>query len=366
MDKKNNRLKSYEIFQRFIENRYTKEDINYIIGYINDQVSDRKLQRTCKDNWYHHFDEPAASEDESDFEAILDRIHHKINLIHNKPLSGNSDNLFRKIVTTSINVFYRVAAIIVIVLIITGLFYYIKKDKFIPESKVIYSEIIAPLGSRIKIDLPDGSTAWLNHGTILKYPQKFENKSRELFLSGEAYFNVKANEKYPFIIKTSDIAIYGLGTNFNVMAYEDDPDIVITLEEGRLDIYDNTHDNSSHKVGCLQPGDHVVIDRDLKKISKYSGKTDIYTAWKDGLIIFRDDPMDVVVKKLERWYNVEIELADKELASYRFTATFTDETLSQILHLLSVAVPMEYTITSRIIQSDNMFSKSKVILKLKK
>jgi len=366
MDKKNSTFKKFEIFQRFMENRYSKEDLEYILRYINDKSSEKFLMRASKDFWYYHSDKLVSHDDESDFETILDKVHHRINLMENKPLTAGTTGLGSKIITTSINVFYRVAAIIVIALIIGGLYYYLRNDRFIPESQVAYSEIVAPLGSRIKIDLPDGSTAWLNHGTILKYPQKFGERSRELFITGEAYFNVKEDKRHPFILKTSDIDIHVLGTSFNVMAYEEDPEIVVTLEEGKLDLYFSSLDQSSGKIACMEPGEHIVIERDSKEISRYSGETDIYTAWKDGLLIFRDDPMDVIVKKLERWYNVEIEFADEELASYRFTATFSDETLQQVLHLLSVAVSMEYTITSRIKQSDNMFSKSKVILKLKK
>jgi len=366
MDTENNRFKKQEIFQRFIENRYSKEDLDYIIDSINNQASDKLIRRACMDDWYHHIDKSVSCKDESDFERILDRVHHKINLIENKPLTDGTTGMVRKIMNISINVFYRVAAIIVIASLIAGLVYYLRNDRWVPGSRVTYSEIVAPLGSRIKIDLPDGSTAWLNHGTILKYPQKFGKRSRELFITGEAYFNVKEDKKHPFILKTSDIDIHVLGTTFNVMAYDDDPDIVVTLEEGRLDLYYSSPDKLSGKIASLRPGERVVIDRDSKKISKHSGETDIYTSWKDGLIIFRDDPMDVIIKKLERWYNVEIEISDEELADYRFTATFTDETLPQVLHLLSVAVPMDYTITSRIKQSNDMFSRSKVVLRLKK
>ena len=366
VQKENNKLKrNCEIFQRFIEDIYSRGDIDYIIKCFDNHVSNKSLVSACKDYWYHHFDKPADSESESNFESILDRIHHHLNLMNNKPLSTSTSGLARKIFNTSLNVFYRVAAITVIGLLIAASYYYIRNDRFITEGQLAYSEIIAPPGSRIKIDLPDGSTAWLNHGTVLKYPQKFSKKSRELFISGEAYFNVIKEKNHPFILKTSDVDIHVLGTSFNVMAYNDDQDIEVTLETGSLDLYYSSQDKSTDKIASLKPGDRIVIDRDSRKISKHYGNTDVYTAWKDGIIIFRDDLMDVIVKKLERWYDVEIELVSEELTKYRFTATFTDETLPQVLHLLSVAVPIDYTIKPRIKQNDNSFSKSKVILKLR-
>jgi transmembrane sensor len=354
-----------EIYQRFIEDRYSRNDVTYIIKHHPDSDADKSLKNICKDYWYRHFDNQAESESESDFEYMLDKIHHRINLEDNKPLGIQPGNSSRKIIEITLAVYYRIAAIIVFGLILAGVYNYIKNEAFLPENKIAYSEVVAPMGSRIKIDLPDGSTAWLNNGTVLKYPQKYGKKSRELFISGEAYFNVKKEKHRPFILKTSNVDIHVLGTSFNVMAYEDDRDIEVTLETGKLDLYSSSTDKSHEKIASLKPGEHIVIDKDLGEISRQSGNTDVYTAWKEGIMIFRDDPMDIIVTKLERWYNVDIELADKELTNHIFTATFTDETLSQALHLLSIAVPIKYDMAPRVKQSDGGYSKRKVILHLK-
>ncbi len=360
------KAESCEILKRFLEGRYSKEDIDYIAGYFGDHGHERTLETVCKDYWYHHVENPVATEHETGLDTILDRIHHRINLMRKKPLTAGRSGIAR-IIDTSVRVFYRVAAILVLGIILSGLFYYLNNRTLIPRGDIAYSEITAPMGSKIKIDLPDGSTAWLNHGTILKYPQRFGKRSRKVFISGEAYFNVEADKKNPFIIETSDIDIHALGTSFNVMAYEDDPEITVTLEEGRLDVYENFLNNKDPQKICrMKPGDHAVFKRHSKTISKRSGKTDIYTGWKDGFMIFRNDPLHAIVKRLERWYNVDIEIADEKLAGYQFTATFTNETLPQVLQLLSTAVPMDYTIKPRTIQNDNKYSKEKVVLKMKK
>jgi ferric-dicitrate binding protein FerR (iron transport regulator) len=361
------KIQSCEKLKRYIENNYSAEDLEYISLHINDPGTEKTLISICKEYWYHRFDLIPENKEEPDFKSLLDQMHHKINLIDNKPVSvKSSTSPTMNVIRTAVRVFYRIAAVLVISAIIIGVPYYLKNGGFSSEADLRYSEIIAPLGSRIRIDLPDGSSAWLNHGTILKYPQNFGKKTRELFISGEAYFNVREDKKRPFILQTSEISICVKGTTFNIMAYADDNAVEVTLEQGKLDMYAGSVDDEQNKISSLRPGDHVIYDLTTEKVTKNILRdTDIYTAWKDGYIVFRDDPMESIIKKLERWYNVEIELTDKELLDYRFTATFTDETLPQVLHLLSIAVPMDYTISSRIKQEDDTYSKDKVFIKLR-
>ena len=337
-----------EIYQRYIEDRYSKGDIQYIIKHQFEECSAKKLERTCKHYWYQRFDKPVISEDESDFGSMLDRIHHKLNLEMESPIGHSSNRPAGRIIRASLMVYYRIAAIIVLGLILAGLYNYLNNVTVYPDNKAVYSEVVAPMGSRIKVDLPDGSTAWLNHGSILRYPNKYSRKSRELFLSGEAYFDVRKDERRPFILKTPDVNIHVLGTTFNVMAYEDERAVEVTLETGRLNLYSLSGEQSSGRIASLKPGERIVINRESKTYAMHYGDTDVHTSWKDGLMIFREDPLDIIVKRLEHCYNVEIELLNQELLDHTFTVTFTDETLEQALHLLSVAVPIKYEITPRV------------------
>jgi transmembrane sensor len=362
--KKGSPGKDCDISPRFIEDRYSKADIEYIIKHQQEEGSVIKLERTCKTYWYQHFNNQVTTEEETNFESMLDSIHHKLNLELESPIGHRSIGPVGRIIRSSLKVYCRVAAIIVLGLILAGLYDYISDGTIIPDQKTVYSEVVAPMGSRIKVDLPDGSTAWLNHGSILRYPNKYGRKSRELHLSGEAYFNVKKEEFRPFIVRTSDVNIHVLGTTFNVMAYEDERDVEVTLETGRLDLYSLSGEQSSGRIASLKPGERIVINRDNKTYTMHYGNTDVQTSWKDGRMIFREDPMAIIVKRLERWYNVDIELLNQELLDYTFTATFTDETLQQALYLLSIAVPIEYEITSSVKQNNNSYTKRKVFIDL--
>ena len=355
-----------EILQRFLDNNYSKEDLEFIINYIQNE-REKSFIQVFKKYWYHHSDISVRSENELDFGSILDKIHHKLNLQNKKPLPKTNTTFIRNIIKTSINVFYRIAAIILIAIFIYGSYNYLKKGKFVTINDENYVDISTTSGSMVKVNLPDGSIAWLNNRSTLSYPRKFGNKYRELKLSGEAYFNVKSDKRHPFILNVSGIKAQVTGTRFNIMAYPDDPDIEVTLVEGELNLFRNSPQGTSDKIASLTPGDHVVVDNSIKKISKTKVEhTDLYTSWKEGVLIFKNDPLAMIVKKLERRYNINIELSDKKLAEYRFTATFTNETLPEVLHLLTVAAPLHYSITSISNQNNNVFTKRKIILSLKK
>lgn len=354
-----------EIFQRYLDDNYSKEDLEFIIDYIQSEHEESFI-RVFKKYWYHHSDIPVRNENELDLDSILDKIHHKLNLQNKRPLPKNNTSIVRNIISTSINVFYRIAAIMLIAIIIYGSYNYFKNGKLDTINSENYVDISTTSGSTVKVNLPDGSVAWLNNKSTLRYPRKFGNKYRELSLSGEAYFNVKSDKKHPFILNVPGIRAQVTGTKFNMMAYPDDPDIEVTLVEGKLNLFSNSPHNTLDQVVSLTPGDHVVIDHNSKRISKTTVEhTDLYTSWKDGILIFKNDPLAVIVKKLERRYNINIEFSDKKLSEYRFTATFTNETLPEVLNLLTVAAPMHYSIIPVSNQNNNVFTKRKIILSLK-
>ena len=200
--------------------------------------------------------------------------------------------------------------------------------------KTIYAEIFSPLSARTQFELPDGTTGWLNSGSTLKFPVKFRGKQREVKLSGEGFFNVAKDSERPFVVKTSDMNIVALGTRFNVLAYKDDETCEVTLESGKV-IVEKTRENGEPvKLAELQPDHQIVISRKTGIIDTKEVVTEKYTSWKEGKLVLRNDSMNEVVKRIGRWYNVEINLKNGELESYRYRATFEDETFSEVLKLL--------------------------------
>ena len=260
----------------------------------------------------------------------------------------------------------RIAAILFIPLLFASVLYYYA-NKPVRQQKSAYNELDNAYGTVSKLTLPDGTKVWLNSGSHFKYPLFFTRGLRKVFLSGEAYFEVAKDKKRPFVVKTCGIDVVATGTIFDVMAYDDDNDISSTLLRGKIYLAKKTGDlHKLRPIVFIKPGQKAVLDKEQKKISVLKTDVDEVIAWKDGKLIFRNDPMDVVVKKLDRWYNTKIILVDKELKSYRYTATFTGETLPQILELLKHSAPIEYNIYPRKKRSDHTFTKEMVEIRIRK
>lgn len=203
------------------------------------------------------------------------------------------------------------------------------------DQSVQIQNITVPFGAKTNIELPDGSFVWLNSGSTLSFPSKFKN-NRPVTLVGEAFFEVEKNEK-PFIVSTSYGEVEVRGTSFNVKAYNDD-NLQATLVTGSVRVREKV----GQKEVTLRPGQQANLAKGKIRISNV--ETDIFTSWKDGKLIFRKEYLPTMVKRLERWYNVKIELEkDNRLNDIWFSGTLEMESFTEVLELLKVTSPIDYT-----------------------
>lgn len=269
--------------------------------------------------------------------------------------------------TRWIKLVVQAAAIVVLSLLFSGIYNSLNHGKSsIYSSDIVYQEIKASYGTQAKVELADGTTVFLNSGSKLRFPQSFDNqKQRMVILDGEGYFNVAKNPDLPFIVQTNQLDVKVTGTTFNVNAYNDNPYIDIALVEGSVVLLDKNLELNK-KLMDLSPNQVATLNCSNRRLSKLD-VNDLYkyTAWINGRIVFYGDPIQTVVKKLEKWYNVEIVIADKSLENYSFTGTFIDESLEQILTILSLTSPMTFEMKPIEKQVDNSMSKRKIILKNK-
>lgn len=254
--------------------------------------------------------------------------------------------------------FQRAAAILILPLIAFSVFYYNKQKVDHLQVAQVTNTVETPLGMRSSLILPDSTKVWLNAGSKISFPVVFSNEKRLVSLSGEAYFEVKKNKKWPFVVATKNISVLVTGTTFNCNAYPENDQVQTVLVEGEVTIANS----SATALKSLNPGELAVYNKKDGQITKKKTDLQKYIAWKNGKLMFRDDKMDKVVEKLERWYNVEFIIADKEIADYVYTATFVDESLDQVLKMLSISAPIRYTISDRKKQSDDTFERAVVKL----
>lgn len=260
--------------------------------------------------------------------------------------------------------FQKIAALFLLpVLLYAGWSYFqnlkLKKEM---ESVLVTQEISTQPGIRSSFLLPDGTRVWLNSASTIQFPSVFTGKTRTIELDGEAYFEVSENKQKPFIVKSAALDVMALGTAFNLCAYSEDNKISTTLSKGKVQV---TTRQGKKEQFFLKPDEQLNFERNTLKMSKTHVNVNNVIAWKDGKLIFDETPFQEVVRKLGRWFNTDIRLADESIANYRYTATFTNENLSQVMELLTFSAPIEFSSTNREIQKDHNFSRKQIMIRAK-
>ena len=199
------------------------------------------------------------------------------------------------------------------------------------EGKLVYNTLTIPYGKRFEIALSDGTTVHLNAGSSMRYPVKFLNgKKRQVFLEGEAFFDVSEDKEHPFIVSAPGMDVTVLGTEFNVTAYPEDTFINTVLVEGSVGL-SNTNDEQSNTVVRLEPGYKAEWKISSGKAKVEQVDTEMYTSWISGRLVIKSLPFKNIIKRLERYYNVKIENSYRELDTQVYTASFNDETMEDVL-----------------------------------
>jgi transmembrane sensor len=344
-----------EILLRYLKGTGSDEEQFLIKQWLNNSLLEHELSKESFMFWDEidpRMDIPGYNGDQ-----ILDRIHHKIKIeeavFMNKPVSKKG--LF--------SLFMRIAAILVIPLLFSSLYFFFQNRSF--RNSVSWAEIHAPYGTRTDFNLPDGSKGKLNGGSSLKFPTHFTGKIRDIELSGEAYFEVVSDQRKPFIVSTKNIDVKVTGTSFSVMAFSDEPNTEVTLKNGKVEVL-RKKDEITKSIGILKP-DEVFIYSSLSDEGKIqSVNSSDRLSWLDGKLTFKYEPFDEVIRKLNRWYNVNIVIKDKSLDSYIYYGTFENETLDEVLKLLQYTAPIKYVDFMREKKSDGTFEKRKIEIYSKK
>jgi transmembrane sensor len=176
-------------------------------------------------------------------------------------------------------------------------------------TEITWHTLTVPRGiKRVQVTLADGTLVWLNTASSIKYPTAFTGKERIVELTGEAYFDVKHDATKPFAVRTKDVTVNVLGTGFNVSAYDDDAQSNVVLVKGSVAL--NAKGPSGMLVKQLMPGNMASFQSGAGSIAVTAVKTDEYVSWKDGYLIFRQTPLLQIIKRISRYYDVQINTSD--------------------------------------------------------
>ena len=345
---------------KFLDNRCTSEELAEVLEWINKEALSDKGKKLVRDDWKTFKTAEDTSDSNEKFSSLLDKIHHKININGHAVKQGKTASLLTWL--TRVAAFLLIPVLIFLIYSLPDNPFY--TSRYYSDLVVDSLEIISPIGARTVMQLSDGTEVHLNYGSSIKYPRTFNGDTREVVLLGEAYFEVAHNPEKPFIVKTGKLNVKALGTRFNVLAYPDNNVVATTLIEGEVVLEQPDADGNTRTIETMSPGQHVDYNAVAGITSSTKGNVEKYIAWKDGLLVFDNVSITGVANRLERMFNVDIEIAD-DVAGYSYTVTFVDESLFQILDLMTLSTPVRYKTLPREKLSDGTYSKQKILLEKK-
>lgn len=220
-------------------------------------------------------------------------------------------------------------------------------DKNRAERELLHNTLKVPYGRRFNLVLSDGTEVFLNAGSSIKYPVHFlPGQKRQVFLEGEAFFDVAHDRENPFLVNVNEIKVEVYGTQFNISNYPEDNDTEVVLLKGSVGLTTTGTGTEQNGPILLKPGFKGAFDKTEKVIDTQKVNPSMYTSWMTGDMVFRDTPFENIVQKLERQYNVTIVNNNEKLAKERFNATIEtqDETIEQVMGYFNKIYQIEYTI----------------------
>jgi len=351
-----------ELLIRFLTETATSEEIEQVEQWC---VQSDENQRTLEQLYF--------TIQASNRLKVIQMVNSNEALINIKErIKKQKKSIRRRII---IQYFQRVAAILLLPLVV-AVWLLLQKN----EISAQYIELHSNPGMVASFELPDGSKVWLNGGSILRYPNIFKGKNREVEMSGQGYFEIVHNARQPFSVRTSEtFSLEVLGTSFNLSAYNDENIIEATLVEGSVRlkllqegklvqhvmkpnekvIYTKNEKMESVIVNNIPPKNtKTIADEDKKpeliKIATVDPQYDI--AWKDRQILFRNHPMEEVIRTLGRYYNVKFVVKNNQVMDSRITGKFSNEQLPQVMDYLKIASGIKYNIVPSTLQNGEMIS----------
>lgn len=250
----------------------------------------------------------------------------------------------------------RIAAVLIIPLLVATIYFALKSDP------VEYIEIRTNPGMTAKVDLPDGTKVWLNSRSYLKHPSRFTSHTRDVELTGEAYFDVEPDKHKPFIVNTPfDIKAEVLGTEFNMEAYETEKEVRTTLVSGSVRLTFKGEDNDD-KSFVMKPDEEFVYNHKNKKLSVNKPYIPTLTAWKDGMVILKNTPFEETLKILSKRFNVEFIVKNDKLYNGSYTGPFNEQHLQLILDYFRFSTGIQYRFVDPKTDGHNLNGKTVVEL----
>ncbi len=318
-----------ELIVRKFSGEATSEENKIIENWVNESQQNKDFFNDLNEIWISS-GQNTSNDSEYDVEKAIQNFINRTKLVKLK--SEQRYKLFNVL---------KYAAMIVLALAIPFTYWIAQKPK---TSADTYTTVTCAFGDKTTIILPDSSQVWLNSGSKITFSNNFKNGSRKLYLEGEGYFSVKKDADNPFFVQTAELNVKVLGTEFNLKAYPDEENISVTLVNGNLQV------QNEKSAEMLIPGQKVLYKKaDHSLIVENLSDLAPETEWTNGRLVFRNTSLEELERKLERWFDVEIEFADETVKTRRFSGTLERESILEVISYFGISQYVDYKIKGNVI-----------------
>lgn len=326
-----------EIIKTFFEGSFswpTQRNFRFWLRIDKDLTEKKHAMRNIWDNL------PSIASDRTIEE--YGRLQNRISLSGELPYKISKISLWRK--------FLKYASVLLLV-ISSGLVTYMISTlkKGVEQPRIL--ERFVRYGERERLILPDGSVVWLNAGSLLLYPEHFENNDRTVYLTGEANFNISKNPDKRFVVYTQNLVVEALGTVFDVQSYPAAETVWTTLEEGRIKVSVLTDKGKSRYSTILEPDNQLTYSRLADKIVMEKVDAKSLGSWKEGYLIFRNASFEHMALKIEQKFNINIEYSPIRYAGRLYNVKFRpDETLEETMAVMAKLTGTSFRINGSVVR----------------
>ena len=314
----------FRLLEKYILNQATEQEVRELIYFLK---TDPELN-----NWF-----------EIQISDSLSAISDDLNLKMYKKICEKigDEKRPKKPITASIYKWMRIAAYIILpVLIIYRSYYLYTNHKNDEESPML---ITVERGEKANITLPDGSRVWLNSGSNLTYYNTYNKDKRFLQLNGEAYFEIVPNARKKFIVQCVDLNVEVLGTTFDIKAYDEDSIVSAVLVEGKVKIA------IPDSIWEITPGERVVFNKSSNSVFSEMVYPNYFTEWRKNRLRFENEPFSEIAKTISRIYNIDYVFADESIGDLRFTGSVNNINLKSMMEVISLTSPITYDVKNDLI-----------------
>ena len=328
----NERQIPYELLAKYLSRQCTQAELEEVNRWLNEDAEHPLLLEKLKRQW------EAVQVDASVF-VIPDKA-----AVWNKVQVRIRDKA-KQVPMYSRSLLIRVSSVAAFIALVLGfsLSFLLNGQKESWQASQFENVVMAPSGQKTQLVLPDGTLVWLNSGSRLSYNYQYSTKDRVVYLEGEAFFDVKKDTQYPFIVKAGAVDVKVHGTAFNVSAYADEDDIMVALLRGKVSLLSAT---DQKLLAYLSPDQEATVSKRSLSCRVESCDASIESSWHHNLLKFDGTPAKEVWKKLERWYGVDIALSNVS-PSQAYWFTIKTESLTELLEMINKITPIEYKLDGK-------------------